>query len=179
MSWNVLFLDLGAGYIYKNSSSCTLMIYALTVLTFKKAFTLKRKPSVHYLNSTSVFIWRKDLHQQASCRGSMPSGKRGWGLLLSPSLLPPPASCCFWGREHRKWPERSSHLTGTMRWFLTLGAWWIFKGFSPMEHFCGFSGDSLAVSLPLQLPSHGQCLSSSWLFPILPHFLLSCRLHGF
>lgn len=51
-SWNVLFFDLGAGYIDKNSSSC---IHDLCI-NFQKEITLKRKQSVQYLISTLVFI---------------------------------------------------------------------------------------------------------------------------
>lgn len=100
---------------------------------FEKEFTLKRKLSIQYPISTSVFIWSKDLslHQQASCRGNKHLGAQGGqgGQLLSPSLPPLPASCCFWGREQREGPEKGSHLTGTISQFLTLGAWWIFKAF--------------------------------------------------
>lgn len=54
---------------------------------------------------------------------------RSGGQLLSPSLPPPLASCCFWGREQREGPENGSPLTGTISQFLTLGAWWVFKAF--------------------------------------------------
>lgn len=107
-----------------NSSSCTLMICALTALTCKKEFALKR-----HLISTSVFLGRKDLSPQQHTFGERGGGCWGerWGWLLAPSLPPSPVLCCVPGRAQRKGPERSSHLTGTAKRFLTLGDWWSFK----------------------------------------------------
>lgn len=167
--WNVLFFDLGAGYIDKNSSSC---IHDLCI-NFQKEITLKRKQSVQYLISTSVPIRRPFSPTAGPATGAAGPGEDGVEVA---SLSLTSSSACQLLFLTQGTEERTEVLTwlvllvsfsllGPDR-FLQLFLWWsVFV--VPLE--------SPAVSLRLQLPSDGQRLSSSQLFRILPPSLPCCR----